>query len=70
MALHAKMSCYSTLTTPLSILDDLGVVWFAACVAPCTPWCSMSEPSERGAAGPPVVCANWADALIPLPSMG
>ena len=30
MTLHAKTCCYSTLTTPLSILDGLGVVWFAA----------------------------------------
>ena len=29
MTLHAKMCCYSTDTTPLSILDDLGFVLFA-----------------------------------------
>ena len=28
MTLHAKMCCYSTVTTPLSILDDSGVIWF------------------------------------------
>ena len=27
MTLHAKTCCYSTLKTPLSILDDSGVVW-------------------------------------------
>jgi hypothetical protein len=26
----AKMCCYSTVTTPLSILEVLGAVWFAA----------------------------------------
>jgi hypothetical protein len=26
----AEMCCYSTVTTPLSILEVLGVVWFAA----------------------------------------
>ena len=30
MRAHAKMCCYSPVTTPLSILDELGVVWFAA----------------------------------------
>ena len=30
MSAHAKTCHYSTVTTPLSILDDLWVVWFAA----------------------------------------
>ena len=54
MALHAKMCCYSTLTTQLSILDDLGVVWFAA--GPAT---GRSEKPGRLCAPPHA--DRWAD---------
>ena len=33
VSVHAKMCCYSPVTAPLSVLDELGVVWFAAGLA-------------------------------------
>ena len=52
MTLHAERCCYSPLTTPLSILDDLGVVWFAA--GPAT---GRSEKKNRSSS-PTSSCAQ------------
>jgi hypothetical protein len=54
MTLHAERCCYSPFTTPLSILDDLGVVWFAA-----LPATGRSE--KPGRVRPPPYADRWAD---------
>ena len=54
MTLHAERCCYSPLTTPLSILNDLGVVWFAA--GPAT---GRSE--KPGRVRVPPLADRWAD---------
>ena len=43
------------------------------CVAPCTSWRSMLEPSTRGATGPPVMTARESPGSgvpVPVPFMG
>ena len=52
MTLHAKMCCYSTVTTPLSILDDSGVIWFIYS------WAGNGSVCKTGSSLPTSSCAQ------------